>query len=319
MSLPKFNFVIDYSDSELFVDLSIDTSRGDHSWCLQTYNILSKRSKLPVQISNRLIKDAVNIVHSDRLFRSAGEDSKFIVCVRADFPRRPWAHYHLVQNKNQLGKNTSFIPHWIQPGLIKRCIEREGVKRVGYAGQTFNGNLAGTTTTWKKLFEPHGIEFVTLSEDSWHDLSSIDVLIGIRSFDTQPHNNKPPTKLFNAWHANIPFVGGHDSAFKQIGTPGENYLLAETPQEAIDSILRLQKDPELYARIVDKGKQKASLFTEHTIADIWKDVLTGPVMERYKLWNSRRTYENIRYKILLNVGRLEHESKQLIKKVVKMK
>lgn len=323
MAAPRFNFVIDCSDAALAEYLRLDAesavkvyTRGDLNWCLQTYHILLKRSKLPVQLSNRMLPGVVNIIHSDQLLQQRGDASAFIVCVRADYPGRRWAHYHLVQNKNQLGPNTSFLPHWVQPGLIKRDPTRKSIRRVAYAGEAFNGNLAGTTDTWKELLEPYQIEFVTLAGGSWHDLSKIDVLVGIRSFDSQPHNTKPPTKLFGAWHANIPFIGGHDSAFKQVGVPGEDYLLAATPDEAIAAVLNLRDNPALYAKLVQNGQKKAALYTEATIAQAWVEVLTGPVMQRYQQWQAKPLLEQARFAALLGMGNLEHEVKQIIKKLL---
>ncbi|GEO03935.1 hypothetical protein AAE02nite_15990 [Adhaeribacter aerolatus] len=323
MTFPRYNFVIDCTDAALAEYLRLDTetavkiyTRGDLNWCLQTYHILSKHSSLAVQCSNKMLPGFINIIHSDQLLQQKGQASKFIVCVRADYPGRRWAHYHLVQNKNQLGPNTSFIPHWVQPGLIKRDANRTAVSRVAYAGEAFNGNLAGTVDTWKQLLAPHNIQFVTLSGGSWHDLSSIDILLGIRSFDEQPHNTKPPTKLFGAWHANIPFIGGHDSAFKQVGVPGEDYLLVTTPDEAIAAILKLRDDQALYNKLVQNGRRKATLYTEETIAQAWVDVLTGPVLQRYRAWLAKPFLEQARFNTLLSMGNLEHQVKQLIKKVV---
>ena len=170
MVSPRFNFIIDCTDSALAEYMTVDEesavnvyTRGDLNWCLQTYHILAKRDKLPVQLSNHMQPDTINIIHSDQILKLRGNPADFVVCVRADYPRRMWAHYHLVQNKNQLTNNTAYIPHWVQPGLIKRNPDRQGVLRVAYAGEPYNGNLAGTSNTWKTLFEPHGIEFSTLS------------------------------------------------------------------------------------------------------------------------------------------------------------
>ena len=322
----RFNFIIDCTDSALTEYLHINEenaaaifTRGDLNWCLQTYHILAKRNNLPVQCSNRLEKNCINIIHSDQILALRGNPGEFVVCVRADYPRRMWTHYHLVQNKNQLTANTSYIPHWVQPGLIKRDPNRQGVERVAYAGEPYNGNLAGTSDTWKTLFEPHGIEFSTLSYGAWHDLSKVDVLVGIRSFDDQPHNNKPPTKLFSAWHANIPFIGGHDSAFKQVGKPGEDYLLAGTPQEVLEAVLKLRNDPNLYHKLVQNGARKAAEYTEQSIAETWENVLTHKVLPRYQQWKDRPLYERVRYTTLLSIGVLNHNFKQMAKKLIRNK
>lgn len=319
----EFNFVIDCSDAALKNYLLITPddyagvfTKGDLNWCLQTYLILAKRGNLAVQCSNNITEGKINILHSDQLLKLKGSSREFLVCVRADYPRRAWAHFHLVQNGHQLASDTSYIPHWIQPGLIKRNPERRGVKRVAYSGAPIKGNMAGTAEKWKKLFEPYGIEFVILPNGYWHDLSSVDVLTGIRSFDKKAYHTKPPTKLFSAWHANIPFVGGYDSAFREIADPGTDYLRAGTAQEVVNSVLRLREDPDLYNRLVERGRQKAQLYNELTIARAWEEILSGPVTRRYEKWKQRPEFEKKRFLALQHFGLFEHASKQLVKKVI---
>lgn len=315
-----FNFILDCTDAALEDYLAITPEeyarvfkKGDLNWCLQTYFNL-RRSGLAVQCSNRLQEGCINIIHSDQLLKLGGSFREFVLCVRADYPARPWAHFHLVQNGHQLSFNTAYIPHWVQPGLIKRHPDRKGVSRVAYAGAPIKGNFAGTVEGWQELLEPHGIEFVLLPEGRWHDLSTVDVLLGIRSFTKHPYHTKPPTKLFNAWHANIPFVGGHDSAFKEVGTPGEDYLLAGTPEEAVAAVLRLRDNPSLYAALVERGQQMAHIFSEQKISRKWEEVLTGPVFRRYEKWKRRPTYEQVRFLVLQEAGLLEHNGKQLFKR-----
>lgn len=320
-----FNFIIDSSDKEISgykrLDLNLPPpkgifSRGDLSWCLQTYLNLKKRNLLNVQLSNQLEENCINIIHSDHLLHLKGNKSNFVVCVRADYPKRRWAHYHIVQNKNQLSFHTSYIPHWPQPGLIKRNPERKEIIRVAYAGQTYNGNLAGSTEYWKNALESNGFEFVTTSDGNWHDLSAIDALVGIRSFDKNPHNTKPPTKLFNAWHAEIPFIGGYDSAFQQVGTPGEDYLLVASMNEVIEALVLLRDDNELRTKLITNGAKKAVHYTKETIATIWEEELSGPIFQRYEQWASKEFFESTRFNFLRNVGVLEHQSKQLVKRLM---
>lgn len=319
---PTFTFVINCSDSELpsykkITDFSrSDLSRSDLGWCLQAYSILSKRKKIPVQISNHLVKGSINIVHSAQLYELLRNTSPayFIVSVQADFPRRAWAQYHIVQNAAQILHETSMVPFWPQPKLISRNPVRKGVKTVAYAGQVFNGNLVSTEKEWKELFAVHGLDFITLSSGVWHDLSEVDVLIGIRSFDSNPHDSKPASKLINAWHANIPFIGGYDSAYMQIGVPGEDYLIAKTQQEAVDNVLKLRDDSNLYQKLVLNGKIKSIRYTNETIAARWEQILTGPATERYHLWQSRPLFEQFRFFGLVSLEMVKQRVKQMIRK-----
>lgn len=322
----RYNFFVNAPDSALEeykkIDISKDVSMiagADLEWLVQGYLILSKRNKISVSCSNTLDKEAINVIHSDNLIDLKNDGGSFIVCLRADYPRRSWAHYHLVQNKNQLEKNSSFIPLWLQPGIIPRDSTRNEIKTVAYAGQTYNGNLAGSSDTWKGLLEKHGFDFIVLPTGACNDMSSIDALVGIRSFDTKPYNSKPPSKLINAWHSKVPFIGGYDSAFMQVGTPGEDYLRAKSATEVVTSLLRLRDEPDLYARLVSNGLKKAPFFTNDTIAEVWEEVLTGPVLKRYQKWKQRPALEKRRFNTLFQIGLLEHKSKQFIKKILNLK
>ena len=319
----EYNFVVDcFSDilsgyQQIDLDKNAELIVGANlEWLLQAYLILKQRGNLNVICSNHFVPGCINIIHSDDLIKLKGSSKDFIVCVKGDFPWRKWAHYHIVQNQNELKANTSFLPLWVQPGLIKRNAERKGVTRVAYAGQTWNGNLAGTEETWTTLFKPHGIEFVNLPTGACHDLKDIDVLIGIRSFDDKPYNSKPPSKLVNAWHAHIPFIGGNDSAFKQVGTPGKDYLLATSPEEVLNAVLKLRDDPNLYQTLVNNGIEKAGQFTRDAIAAKWESILAGPVVARLNQWNQRQDFERNRFISLSSLGSMKHQSKQFLKKII---
>lgn len=320
-----FNFIIDCSDEELHDFLTLVEGqaspiykRGDISWCLQTYKFLLKRSSLILSCSNQLKKECINLIHSEHLLKIKGSFSYFIVCIQADFPKRNWACYHIVQNKHQLTLNTSYITHWTQPGLIKRNPSRTGVKKIAYAGQTKNGklelsNLAGSIDEWKTLFKKYNIEFAAIEKSNWHDLADVDVLIGIRTFDKNPHNRKPPTKLLNSWQANIPFIGGHDSAFKQIGTPGEDYLIAETAEDVLKWVLRLKEDAAFYNKLVRNGLAKSKNYTKEVIVAQWEETLKGNVLKRYENWLKETWYEKFRFTASLKTSMLIRNIKRVLK------
>jgi hypothetical protein len=323
MNRLQYNFILPLPNEKLetYKGLDLDKDAGliVHArleWLLQAYLVLKQRNNLSVICSNGFVPGCINIIHSLDLINLKGSSKDFIVCIKGDFPWRRWAHYHIVQNQNELAQNCSYLPLWLQPGLVKRNSERKGVLRVAYAGQTWNGNLAGTAQTWATLFQPHGIEFVTLPTGACHDLSDIDILIGIRSFDTNPYNSKPPSKLINAWHAHIPFIGGHDSAFKQVGTPGKDYLLAKTPNEVLQAVLTLRDNPHLYQSLVNNGIKKSRKFTTESIGADWEKVLQATIATRYEIWKKSKGFEKQRFKVLSSVGTAEHISKSLVKKVL---
>lgn len=291
MNHTLFNFVIDCSDSELEAYINLDEANavhisavGDLSWCLHAYLMLSQNPSLNVVCSNRLIQEAINIVHPKRLSNINGNPLYFIVSVQADYPRCPRAHFHLVQNKTQTAKNALFVPHWVQPGLVKRKSDRDTVQKVAFLGP-----LPSSFFPFQGYLKQMDIELVSM-QGSWFDLSDVDVLVGVRSYDSNPHNNKPPNRLFSSWHAHIPFIGGCDSAYQQVAAPAIDYLVAQTPLQVIEAVIALKNNPQLYSQLVQNGIEKTKHYNNDAIAALWKCILSGPVMQQYTKWSNCLQY-----------------------------
>ena len=294
------NFVTRYSDEELArfrriadVDAYAQANADfrvalgpdyEMPWCLLSYLYLRENRRIDVRVSNRIDVDAINIVHTVQLELIGRPPNAFVVAVRADFRRRPWAHYHIVQNRAQLQGDTSCLYLWPAPGLLPRNAMREGVKTISYVGQIYNGNLAWTVDDWKALFASDNLEFRVPDISNWHDLSELDVLIAVRSFDDTPHDGKPPSKLVNAWLAGIPFVGGADSAYAQIGVDGVNYIKACTPGAVVAAVRRLRDDPALYRSLVENGARAVRGYTVEVTRERWIQAIDGPIRERYRRW-----------------------------------
>lgn len=330
---PVFNFLLDcpeneadrygrFSDLDAMLDampdmLQLISSKGDMCWCLQTYLLLKNRPNLTVTCSARFSGGAINIVHSDQLLKLGYRPDAFLVCVRADFPRRRWAQHHLVQNRNQLTVASSYLPLWLQPRLIGRDPARTGVKTVAYVGETTNGNLAGDVEEWRRLFAQDGLDFHRIESGAWNDMSAVDVLVGLRRFPAGSYNGKPPSKLLNAWAAGIPFIGGHDSAYLQVGVPDEDYLRVASMDEALAAARMLRDNPDVYARLKANGSRKAQDFSRENLARRWEEILLGPVLCRHHQWlASAERYERMRSGLLYRIGMLEHHSKQVLKRSV---
>lgn len=304
----RFNFVINASESECRslaegknIDAAVVAARGDLSWCFEAFRMLSKRKNLQVLLSNTLQSDAINIIHATHLLQVQGDAGKFIVCVQSDLPHIPWAHYYLVQNKDQVVANTTYMPHWVQPNIVPRNEARKGVTQVACVGP-LGGAGAPTEEEWQACFRRHNIDFEILS-GPWNDLNKVDVLVGIRSFDRTRHPTRPPSRLFSAWHARVAFIGGPDSAYQQVGIPGDDYLIAQTPQQVVEAVLRLRQDSELFEKLIANGIKKTSLYNNEAIAQHWEAVLSGPVQQRYLHWKGRPYYEKVRFHSFLNLGR----------------
>ncbi len=257
-------------------------SQGEHSWSLQTYLRL-RQAGCPVTCSRDLVADRINIGHAATLGQLEPRRNAFVVSLQADFPRVPWAHLHVVQNQAQAKPPHSYwIPHWPQPGLVARSPSRTSVSCVAHAGRLWM--LTGEPEEWNEDLARIGCHFVHLDPNRWNDLSGVDVLLAIRSFNPRTYKTKPPTKLLNAWIAGIPLVAGNDCAFSQLGTPGTDYLLVASLEEALAAIRKLKDDPAFYRSIVDHGRERAADFTRERMISRWTDFLNNVAAERYHRW-----------------------------------
>ena len=318
MSRPEVNFVVrslagceaalaaSSIDAALAADPALRTaisSQGDMCWCALTYFRLREAGVQGIRLSERIDPACINVVHTLQLKPMPVPRDAFVVCVRADMDRRIWAHYHLVQNRDHEADDTTCIYLWPQPALVGRADPPEAVRKVAFLGQPYNGNLVMHPRELAALLEEHGFEFAAPSAD-WNDFSEVDASIGIRSFDSQRHSSKPPSKLINAWLAGVPFIGGSDSAYAQVGTDGEDYLVATSREQLVAQLVRLRDDPALRLAMIDRGKAKAQLYSNAALARQWQDVLDGPVAARFARWRANPGAERRRLELLVLLDRV---------------
>ncbi len=259
------------------------SENGDLAWTVQTWCRLRDQGVGGIELATEPAAGRINLAKSKTLSRRGADTALFYVSIQADYPRILWAQFHIQQNADLLCEDGGLIHHWPQAGLIPRDPSRDTVERVGFLGN-FTGNLAGSAEDWSSRLSAEGLDFVAHEPERWHDFSDIDVAIGLRSFGNRRHSRKPPSKLFNAWIAGVPFIGGSESAFAQVGTAGIDHLVAHTQDEAVAQIARIRNDSGLYADIVAAGHEKAQQYSFARIASQWVDLLEGPVAARYREW-----------------------------------
>ena len=316
--LPPVNFVVPYPDEVIAQLRNADPdltarSSGDHAWmlaaggpaawCYLTYRRLAMSGYGGIGLSNAIDPEAINVVHSGHLNELWQDRRAFVVSAQADHAQRFGAQFHIVQNRRQAAANSVWIHHWPQPGLIARTSPITRVRRVAYIGLTYNGNLALDEAAWRARFAAQGFEFHAPEMQQWHDFSQFDACVAIRSFDRRTYRSKPASKLFNAWHAGVPLIAGHDSAYCQVGHPGEDYLVASSMPEVLDWLLRLDRDGEFRDGLVANGRRRAAEFGNAEIVRLWIAALEGPIAKRFELWQSRPGFEAVRHSVLAALDR----------------
>lgn len=215
--------------------------------------------------------------------------SSFVVGCRGDGTRPSVCHFVVCQSQFCVkSKTDAFIPHWPQPGLIPRCRQRgTRIQRIVFKGAELAEEFH--STEFHQALEQIGVKFLIHdnSKDgafNWHDYRDADLVLAVRD---HPALIKPASKLINAWRAGVPALLGPEPAFQELRQSSLDYVEVKTPDDALNAIRRLQQNPQLYQQMIDHGLRRAEAFTTDRIAQYWRDVLAGPVIEAYLCWKQR--------------------------------
>ncbi len=266
-----------------------------YSWIYQSWQRL-QQAGITCSLSTKLLEPGVIITLGNYLTTSLGVDTMmpketFLVDVAADRAPHPGAQLHVVENKMQarLLPHAIFIPHWPQRGLISRDSSR-GLRfeNVVFFGEPKNLALELRSEAWQqRLSQELGISFYLQGNQGWHDYSNVDAVIAIRSFSSSRYLNKPATKLYNAWHAGVPFIGGRDTAYATDGRPGIDYLVAISPEEIFSHLQQLKENPYLRSSLVQEGSRSAKKFTQEVILEHWKKLIQETIPKNVAAWQKK--------------------------------
>ena len=250
----------------------------------------------------------------------------FLVDVVADGNPLPSTHFHLVQNKAYARwlPNSLFIPHWPQPNLIPRHPHRgRRFEKISFFGCSQNIAPELCSSEWTtQLRRELGLYLDHLSPYYWHDYGESDAVIAIRDFSRSRQYHKPATKLYNAWHAGVPFIGGRDSAYAADGRPGVDYLVATSPKKVLEHLRHLKENDAFREHLVEQGHQSASFFTQEATLEYWKKLIqeTRPdlalqwqkksALQRSLFWMTQRTSSFLDYRLKPNEG--PHDLEKII-------
>ena len=254
------------------------------SWIYRTWIALS-RSGCPVELVHKLPQGGCVIALSGNIPPSFhAPRGLFLAGVVADGLPHPSAHLHIVQNAAHARRlpRSVFMPHWPQPGLIPRNPERGPTfERVAFFGTTRSLALELQDPAWlERLRLATGCVFEVRGAERWHDYSNVDAVIGIRDFYGTRQLHKPATKLYNAWLAGVPFIGGTDSACFAEGCEGRDHLAARSPDEVISLLVKLKNDSSLRQSLIRQGTKKSADYTAVATTERWRKLVeeTIPAM-----------------------------------------
>jgi hypothetical protein len=211
--------------------------------------------------------------------------------VVADGLPHPGAHLHIVQNALHARKlpRSVYLPHWPHPNLLPRDpARRDRFENLGFFGDPANLAPGLRDPDWqKRLRDRTGLSLRIVGADGWHDYREMDAVLAVRGWGRGGWLRKPATKLYNAWLAGVPFLGGQDSAYRGDGSAGENYLAASSLPDLENCLGRLKADPALRRGLVDAGHVAARKFGREATAARWKFLLESTLPEAADKWRSR--------------------------------
>jgi len=257
------------------------------NWIYQTWREI--QNTCPVELVSQLPEEGVIITLSNLLHEHFRANSRqFVVSVVADFLPHPGAQVQILQNPSHARRlpGTIFVPHWPQPVLVPRDSTRgQAIETAAYFGDP--SNLAREIARQDfpgQLEREVGVRLEIRGSSRWHDYSDVDIAIAIRDFSRARHLSKPASKLYNAWLAGVPLIGGSDSALSAEGNPGIDFLVARSPGELLWQIRDLKENPAKWQAIVDAGKARSATRSRDAIRKIWQHLCDSEIPRRFEAW-----------------------------------
>ncbi|RUT08272.1 hypothetical protein DSM106972_014400 [Dulcicalothrix desertica PCC 7102] len=272
---------------------------NEECWIIMTYLHL-KRRNLNVYLSNKFVQGSICVASALDFGIKQKTFSSFVVGCRSDGPRPALCDIAIVQNQANIKSSTDiFIPHWPQPGLIKRDSARGNhITNVVFKGSELNLYEAFRSPEFVRELENLGacLQINGINTDKllqWHDYSEADLVLAVRDLTEKDALVKPASKLINAWIAGVPALLGPEPAFQQLRQSHLDYIEIKTPESALSAIRRLMTDPSLYEQMLINGQKRALEFSTEQIALRWHKVLSTQVASSYSNWCKRSSINKI--------------------------
>jgi len=197
---------------------------------------------------------------------------------------------HIVQNPNDdldFMWQRHYLPHWPQGRLIPRDGKREDrFENIAYLGSEYELAQEIKGSSWEKQLCSLGLTWHLVTEKNrWNDYSYVDAILAVRSFDkNNTYNHKPASKLFNAWLAGVPAVLGCESAYREEGKNGVDYIEVSKVEEAIFALKHLKDDITFRHLIVKGCLNQAEQINPEQIVEKWQKFLIKKAIPEYDKW-----------------------------------
>jgi hypothetical protein len=275
---------------------------GIYAWTLQTYLRL-KADGFPCQLVSHLPDEGIILVHHNALRSHKNllkpKPRQLLICIKAEGKFYPYAQLQIVQNPGEVLtlKDSYYLPHWTQPGLISRHpLRGDCFENIAFFGHTDSLAPELQDSVWEQQLKALGLRWLPIInrnrwnnynqiDNRWNDYSNVDAIVAVRSFDhRQTYPNKPATKLYNAWMAGVPALLGAESAYQAEGEKNENYLEVTSINDLIVTLQQLKSDLALRQTLVKNGYSRVPDILPETIIQKWRAFFQEFAFPAFERW-----------------------------------
>jgi hypothetical protein len=299
---------------------------GIYTWTIQTYLRLIQ-SGFECQLVSSIPSEGILIAHRECLSSMNGAFSEevkpskrlYVVNISADQSLYAHANLNIVQScyQSKNYKNCNYVPHWPQPGLIKRDPARgRKFQNIAFLGNIKNLAPEFKTSQWCEEVKKLNLNFVLMDQKFsfdnpesycttgiWNDYSEIDAIVAVRQFNVRPYLcalNKPASKLYNAWLAGVPAIIGRDYQCHEERRGDHDYLEVDTIDEVLIALRQLKEDFRLRELIVENGFTRAEEIKADVTVEKWKSLIIEKILPDYENW-TRKTVSVQKLTITKNI------------------
>ena len=280
-----------------------------YAWTVQTYLRL-REAGVVCQLTHQLPEEGIVLFHANAV--RAGDirpgPRRLLICLKAEATLCSQAQLHVVQNPSEISHwlGCYFIPHWPQPGLLPRLVERrEQFETVAFLGHRNSLAAELMAPEWPQQLKQRGLHWLSVMNTNawdthqsidtrWNDYQHIDAIVAVRQFHRRRpgYRRKPATKLYNAWLAGVPAILGQELAYRAEGRPGVDYLQANSVAEVLACLDKLQRDVVFRKRLVKRGQLRSIHYVPEVIVQRWQRFLTKVAIPAYHAWCSRSRWQH---------------------------
>ena len=250
---------------------------GRGVWTFQTMLCLNYYYQGQVECSwgTTCRSDAINLMHNDHFGSRVKPWVGVTVVARADRPPVIGADYVVEQNPEVASiPGRIFIPNWPQPGVQPRERTDSTIDTVAYFGRVDSFPPEFRSDAFIKRLADQGIT-LRISFDNWTDYRNVDVCLSFRKSHDHKLARKPASKLINGWLGKTVMICDDEPSFRAIRESELDYLIAKTPDEAFDAIMRLKNDPALYQKMQEQGRKRLEFYSRRAVAARWYELFEG--------------------------------------------